>query len=210
MNLTFFGTLGVGLVMFVGVFLAFVITLLIAGLGRLLATIAMGLFHGVKHLRAPAVPTAGSAARGTEAPGTAGAAAPEPASPQTPAKAAKPAKPARKEPQLSRDWAAAVEGANARAAARAKAEAAPEVKVSVRELPSPKAPAQQIRQVGPLVESATDRNGAPAPAPRAFTKPPVPAKSPVLDTGSLAMLKNQPAQKGQRQSPRQNTDRKAS
>ena len=43
MNLTFFGTLGVGLVMFVGVFLAFVITLLIAGLGRLLATIAMGL-----------------------------------------------------------------------------------------------------------------------------------------------------------------------
>ena len=141
MNLTFFGTLGVGLVMFVGVFLAFVITLLIAGLGRLLATVAMGLFNGVKRLRAP--------------------------------KAAKPAKPVRKEPQLSRDWAAAVESANARAATRAKADAAPEIKVSVRELPSPKAPAQQIRQVGPLVESATDRNG-------------------------------------QRKSPRQNTDRKAS
>lgn len=145
MNLTFFGTLGVGLVMFVGVFLAFVITLLIAGLGRLLATVAMGLSHGVEHLRAP--------------------------------KAAKPAKspkPARKEPQLSRDWAAAVENANARAAARAKADAAPgpDPEVSVRELPSPKAPAQQLRQVAPLVESATDRNG-------------------------------------QRQSPRQETDRKA-
>ncbi|WP_346958899.1 hypothetical protein [uncultured Arthrobacter sp.] len=181
MNLTFFGTLGVGLVMFVGVFLAFVITLLIAGLGRLLATVAMGLFHGAKRLRAPKA-----------------------------ARPAKPAKPVRKEPQLSRDWAAAVESANARAATRAKAEAAPEIKVSVRELPSPKAPAQQIRQVGPLVESATDRNGAPTPAPRAFTKPPVPAKSPVLDTGSLATLKNRPAQKGQRKSPRQNTDRKAS
>lgn len=182
MNLTFFGTLGVGLVLFLGVFAAFVITLLLAGLGRLIATAFTALVRGRRSTPAPA-----------EA--------------HRPAKAAKPA---RKEPQLSPEWAAAVARADARADARAKAGTAPEVRVSVRELPSPKAPVRDIKEVAPLVESATDRNGAPAAAPRAFTKPPLPAKSPVLDTGSLTALKHQPLQAAQRRDQQPGQQRKAS
>ena len=37
LNLTFFGTLGVAFVMFLGLFIVFVATLVIAGLGRLAA-----------------------------------------------------------------------------------------------------------------------------------------------------------------------------
>src|SRR5580765_898590 len=44
LNLTFFGTLGVALVMFVGLFFVFVATLVIAGLGRLVAVTVMALF----------------------------------------------------------------------------------------------------------------------------------------------------------------------
>ena len=181
MHLTFFGTLGVALVMFLGVFLAFVITLLLAGLGRLIAAGVTALLRG----RRPA-PEA-SAAKPAAAPNAV-----------RPAKAARPAKPARKEPQLSPEWTAAVARADARATARARAEAAPEVKVSVRELPSPQAPVREIKEVGPLIESATDRNGALTAAPRAFTKPPLPAASPVLDTGSLTALKHQRPQAAQR------------
>lgn len=173
MNLTYFATLGVGVVMFLGVFLAFVLTLLLAGLGRLVATGGTALFRR----RTPALA----------------------AVPQTPdaAKAPKPAKPVRKEPQLAPDWAAAVERADARANARAQAGAAPEVTVSVRELPSPTAPARDIKKVAPLIESATDTNGLLTTPPRAVPKPPALAKSPVLDTGSLATLKRQPGQQGQ-------------
>lgn len=181
MHLTFFGTLGVALVMFLGVFLAFVITLLLAGLGRLLAAGVTALLRGRRAAPEPA------AAKPAAAPKVA-----------RPAKAARPAKPARKEPQLSPEWAAAVARADARATARARAEAAPEVKVSVRELPSPQAPVREIKEVGPLIESATDRNGALTAAPRAFTKPPLPAASPVLDTGSLTALKHQRPQAAQR------------
>ncbi|QDY89857.1 hypothetical protein E7Y32_06205 [Arthrobacter sp. UKPF54-2] len=170
MNLTFFGTLGVGLVMFLGVFLAFVVTLLLAGLGRLLATGIAALLRARR-------------------------ATPQPASP----KPARTPTPARKEPQLSPEWAAAVARADARASARARAEAAPEVKVSVRELPSPQAPVREIKEVGPLIESATDLNGVLTATPRAFTKPPLPAASPVLDTGSLTALKHQRPQPAQRQ-----------
>ncbi|MHA7223265.1 hypothetical protein ACX80S_13200 [Arthrobacter sp. RHLT1-20] len=98
------------------------------------------------------------------------------------------AKPAKPEPALSPEWAAAVARADARAAARAKAEAAPAVKVSVRDLPSPKTPIQDVTEVGPLVESATDRNGELGAVPRAFTKLPMPAAKSVLDTGSLVYL----------------------
>ncbi len=133
LNLTFFGTLGVGLVMFVGVSLAFVIILLVAGLGRLLATVATALFRGATSLRRPSGRDAAAGGHGAGTAPPAGAAEPAPHSASRPAK---PARPARKEPQLSRAWAEAVESANARADARAKAGAAPEV--SVRELPSPK------------------------------------------------------------------------
>jgi hypothetical protein len=194
MNLTFFGTLGVALVMFFGLFLALVITLLLAGLGRLLAIAVAALARAPKSARESARQTIAVEPNADDA------------GPAKASRPAKPAKPARKEPQLSPEWVAAVERADARAKARAKAEAAPEVKVSVRDLPSPNAPVRDIKEVGPLVESAMDRNSVPAAAPRAVKKPPVPAASPVLDTGSLAMLKHQPAEPGQRQ----NTERKAS
>ena len=105
MNLTYAGTLVIGVVMFVGVAAAFVITLLLAGLGRLIATLGMALFG--RRAGAPRVP-----------------------------KISPKLKPARKEPQISPEWAAAVERADARARARAEAAAAPEVTVSVRELPA--------------------------------------------------------------------------
>ena len=190
MNLTFFGTLGIGLVMFFGVFLALVITLLLAGLGRLLAVTVLALGRGLRSRNDPAEQASAAANHGTA----------------KAARPAKPAKPARKEPQLSPEWAAAVERADARARARALAEAAPEVTVSVRELPSPKTPARDLREVAPLVESATDRNGTATAVPRTPAKPPVPATNPVLDTGSLATRKHQPAKPGQRQKP----ERKAS
>jgi len=105
MNLTYAGTLVIGVVMFFGVAAAFVITLLLAGLGRLVATLGMALFG-----RRTGAPVA--------------------------TKRRPTLKPARKEPQISPEWAAAVERADARARARAEAAAAPDVTVSVRELPS--------------------------------------------------------------------------
>lgn len=166
LNLTFFGTLTVALVMFFGLFLVFVATLVIAGLGRLAAVTVMavggGLFRTARR-------TAETVQRDhpVRAPG---------------------ATPAITEPALSPDWAAAVAQADARAAARAKAEAAPAVKVSVRDLPSPTAPAQDVAAVAPLVESATDRNGQLGTVPPAFKKVPMPPAKSLLDTGSLVSL----------------------
>ncbi len=163
-NLTFLGTLAVAFVMFLGLFAVFVTTLVIAGMGRLAAVIVMAFAVGVgRAVRAPAE----SKSR----------------------KLPKPAKAARKEaPQLSPEWAAAVARADARAAARAKAEAPPPIKVSVRDLPSPTAPVQDISKVAPLVASATDRNGELNAVPRSFKKPPMPAAKSLLDTGSLVSL----------------------
>lgn len=177
LNLTFLGTLAVAMVMFFGLFLALVATLVIAGLGRLVAVIIMAVGRGLLRV-------AGAAARPADTVQDAPAAA-KPARPVKPVKAAKPAKPAKKEPALSPDWVAAVAQADARAAARAKAEAAPAVKVSVRELPSPTAPARDVAAVAPLVESATDRNGQLGTVPPAFKKAPMPAAKSLLDTGSL-------------------------
>ncbi|KUM41232.1 hypothetical protein [Arthrobacter sp. EPSL27] len=177
LNLTFFGTLAVALVMFFGLFLVFVATLVIAGLGRLAAVIIMA--AGRVLLKA----TGRSARPARPAPV---AATPAPA--VKAAKPGKPAKPAKKEPALSPDWAAAVAQADARAAARAKAEAAPAVNVSVRELPSPTVPARDVTAVAPLVESATDRNGQLGTVPPAFKKAAMPAAQSLLDTGSLVSL----------------------
>ena len=47
LNLTFLGTLGVALVMFFGLFLVFVATLVIAGLGRLAAVTIMAVGRGL-------------------------------------------------------------------------------------------------------------------------------------------------------------------
>ncbi|WCI07957.1 hypothetical protein PJ267_15335 [Arthrobacter sp. OVS8] len=177
LNLTFLGTLAVAMVMFFGLFLALVATLVIAGLGRLVAVIIMAVGRGVLRV-------AGAAARPAHTVQAPPAAA-KPVKPVKAAKPLKPAKPAKKEPALSPDWVAAVAQADARAAARAKAEAAPAVKVSVRELPSPSAPARDVESVAPLVESATDRNGQLGTVPPAFKKAPMPAAKSLLDTGSL-------------------------
>ena len=176
LHLTFFGTLGVAFVMFLGLFMVFAATLVIAGIGRLAVVVVLavaGLFGGSSLVREE---------RAQE--GQAGA---------EPAKAAKPPRrPARnagkKEPSLSPEWAAAVARADARAAARAEAEAGPAVRVSVRDLPNPNAPAGEITEVSALVASATDSNGTIGAVPRAFKKPPMPAAKSVLDTGSLVSL----------------------
>ncbi|MET3950467.1 hypothetical protein [Arthrobacter sp. UYEF36] len=191
LNLTFLGTLAVALVMFFGLFLVFVATLVIAGVGRLAAVTIMAVGRGL-------FKTAGRTAEavqrdrpvralGATRPARPSTAA-QPSNAAKPAKAAKPDKPAKKEPALSPDWAAAVAQADARAAARTKAEAAPAVKVSVRELPSPTAPARDVAAVAPLVESATDRNGQLGTVPPAFQKAPMPAAKYLLDTGSLVSL----------------------
>ena len=185
LNLTFFGTLAIGLVMFFGLFLVFVATLVIAGCGRLAAVTIMAAGRG---LFRTAGRTAGTVQRdrpvrtlGTTQPG-------RPPTAAQPAEAAEAAKPSKKEPSLSPNWAAAVARADSRAAARDKAGAAPAVKVSVRELPSPAAPARDVAAVAPLVESATDRNGQLGTVPPAFKKAVMPAAASLLDTGSLVSL----------------------
>jgi hypothetical protein len=189
LNLTFFGTLAVAAVMFLGLFLVFVATLVIAGVGRLVAVIVMATARSVR---------------------TRPAGAGRPAKAAKSAKPAKRARPAKKEPVLSPEWAAAVARADARAAARAKAEAAPPVKVSVRELPSPNAPAHEVKEVAPLVESAMDRNGELGAVPRAFAKLPMPAAQSVLDTGSLVSLPDRlPLPRNIKQHPAQAQERKA-
>jgi hypothetical protein len=195
LNLTFLGTLGVALVMFFGLFLVFVATLVIAGLGRLAAVTIMAVGRGLSRAAGRTASPAETADRPARTIGTTQHARPPKAAKPVkagkaakPAKPAKPERPAKKEPALSPDWAAAVAQADARAAARARAEAAPAVKVSVRELPSPTAPARDLKTVAPLVESATDRNGQLGTVPPAFRKAPMPAAKSLLDTGSLVSL----------------------
>ncbi|WP_457964202.1 hypothetical protein M1E17_22000 [Arthrobacter sp. D1-29] len=90
-------------------------------------------------------------------------------------------------PVLAKDWAAAVAEADARAIARARA-AAPEIKLSVRELPSPAVPAEKVEAVAPLVESALHQDKPVHDVPRSFKKPPAAAPLSMLDTGSLVSL----------------------
>jgi hypothetical protein len=182
LNLTFFGTLAVAMVMFFGLFLVFVATLVMAGLGRLAAVTIIAVGRGLFRTASRTAETV-QRDRPVRTLGTTEPARPPKAA--QPAKAAKPAKPAKKEPALSPDWAAAVVQADTRAAARAKAEADPAVKVSVRDLPSPTAPARDVAAVAPLVESATDRNGQLGAVPPAFQKAPMPAAKSLLDTGSM-------------------------
>jgi hypothetical protein len=211
LNLTFFGTLGVALVMFVGLFFVFVATLVIAGLGRLVAVTAVGLF-GPRPAKLEAVRPMLSV-RGQTAhdddPLLALAPAGSPGDVHSRLDGAKTLlAPAplrgwfrsalersplggitrREPPALSEDWAAAVALADARAAARAAAKAAPAVKVSVRDLPSPDAPVEEVTAVAPLVESATDQHAAGRGMPRSFGKPAGRGPLAMLDTGSLVSL----------------------
>jgi hypothetical protein len=193
LNLTFLGTVGVALLMFLVLFLLGVITLVLAGLGRFAALVLMALFGRVPGRR--------------DSPGTAGA-------PMNPGQARRPLrarasalKPdrlkkslrtaverhpklaaARHEPPvLAEDWASAVAEADKRAQARARA-AAPEIKLSVRDLPDPAVPADKVSEVAPLVESALHNHRPPHELPRSFKKPQPPHPVPPLDTGSLVSI----------------------
>jgi hypothetical protein len=239
LHLTFFGTLGLAFLMFLGLFLLVVLTLLLAGAGRLLVLTVMTLLgRRPRNETLPLVHLTGESAPPSDAPGlthdddAAATATGKPARAGVlRAKAAalldwgkavrdgrdvlKPSEfrprfqfavehhplltAVRKDPPvLAEDWAAAVAEADARAMARARA-AAPEIKVSVRDLPSPSVPGAKVEAVAPLVESALhqdvpgrDKKGRDAAIPdgaaRSFTKPPAPAPLSVLDTGSLVSL----------------------
>lgn len=200
LNLTFLGTVGIGLVMFLVMFLMFVITLLIAGTGKLVAVIAMALVGRFpRHETIPIVHVSGplpammepaphheAPAAKTPRPAKDWGALLKPAAVKSTVRAAvehhpllKAAKP---EPMvLAEDWAAAVAAADARAAEREKAQR-PKIQTTVRDLPDPAVPAQEISKVAPLVESAlhTDnpRPGAATkrdPIPQSFKKPYIPA-----------------------------------
>ncbi len=160
LHLTFFGTVAVAFVMFLGLFIVFVATLVLAGVGRLIAAILMAIAE-----------LFGFRPDWFEE------------QPEQQARPVPPARPAKKPPTLSHDWTAAVALADARAAAKAAEGTPPAVSVSVRDLPSPAAPARDLTEVSPLVASATDRNGKAA-APRAVDKRPQPDAASVLDTGS--------------------------
>jgi hypothetical protein len=214
LNLTFLGTVGMAFLMFLVLFLLGVITLVLAGIGRLAAVTLTALFG--RRSRTENIPLArlGGASRTAHDDDSAGA-----FGGSTPGKTSKPSRPprdwraslkpahlrsvlrtavvhhpaltaARREPPvLAEDWASAVAEADARALARARA-AAPVIRLSVRDLPDPNVPADQVVEVAPLVESALDDH---RPSPRSFTKPQVPQPLSPLDTGSLVSLSG-PAQ----------------
>ncbi|APX02240.1 hypothetical protein [Arthrobacter sp. QXT-31] len=244
LNLTFFGTLAVAFLMFLGLCVSVMLTLVIAGLGRLVVLIVMALFGRLP--RNETVEIVRLAADGSPLP-------PEAETVPAKAKAAKvrpvrePRKPvnwkklrtraglqealrnavahhplvtaARPVPPVpAKDWADAVAAADARAVARARA-AAPEVKVTVRDLPPPDVAAASVTQVAPLVESALRHDAVPAEAagsgntgkgnaskgetvrsalalsaqpPRPARKPAVAAHAAVLDTGSMTSLAQHP------------------
>jgi hypothetical protein len=263
LNLTFFGTLGLAFLMFFGLFLLVVATLVLAGVGRLVALTLMALFGrlprnetlplvrltGQAESASPASSEAGTAAAGFDDGATPPSAATPAGAGVLRAKAAalqtttrtktgaalsaararggaavatltaprdwrtflrnartglKPSelKPrfkyavehhplltaARREPPvLAEDWATAVAEADARAIARARA-AAPEIKISVRDLPDPGVPADKVEAVAPLVESALHQDHPARDVPRSFKKPSVPGPLSPLDTGSLVSL----------------------
>lgn len=256
LNLTFFGTLGLAVLMFFGLFLLVVATLVLAGVGRLVALTVMALFGKLPRnetlplvrLTGPAGPASsaggpavaehddGAAAASPAKPGRAGVLRAKTAALRTKTGAALSAtrthsgtgantvtaprdwrrvlrngraalqpselKPrfrhavehhplltaARREPQvLAEGWAAAVAEADARALARARA-AAPEIRISVRDLPDPEVPAEKVVAVAPLVESALHQDHPVHDVPRSFKKPSAPAPLSPLDTGSLVSL----------------------
>lgn len=210
LNLTFFGTLGVAVLMFLGLFLLVVATLVLAGVGRLVALTVMALFGRLPpNETIPLVRLTGPAgsAASVPAPVSSVPSVPKPSAPRTPRDWGTLLKPAelrlrcraavghhplvtaarREPPVLAGDWAAAVAEADARAMARARA-MAPEIKISVRDLPSPAVPAEKLLAVAPLVESALHQDHPGRDIPRSFKKPADPATLSLLDTGSLVSL----------------------
>lgn len=214
LNLTFLGTVGLGFVMFLVMFGVFMITLLIAGVGKLVAVIAMALVgrfphHDtmpVVHVSAPvpatADPAPAAAAPKAPRPARNWGALLKPAAVKSNARAAVEHHPllnaAKPEPKvLAEDWAAAVAAADARAAEREKAQRLP-IQTTVRDLPDPAVPAEKVSKVAPLVESALDRPATPAkkdPVPDSFRKPYIPAG--LVKGASIAARSSTPVLKEQ-------------
>ncbi|MDQ0730385.1 hypothetical protein [Arthrobacter sp. B1I2] len=193
LNLTFLGTVGVALLMFLVLFLLGAITVVLAGLGRLTAIVLMALFGRVPG-RSDSVRPAGAPAKPTQSrkPLRERAAAAKPGRLKESLRTAvvrhpKVAAVRHEPPVLAEDWASAVAEADRRAEARARA-AAPEIKLSVRDLPDPAVPADKVSEVAPLVESALHNHRPPHEMPRSFKKPQPPHPVPPLDTGSLVSL----------------------
>ena len=191
LNLTFFGTLGVAFLMFIGLCISVMLTLVIAGLGRLVALIVMALFGRLP--KNETIEIVRLAADGSPLPADA-AVMPAKSKAKKAAKAPRPVRDPRAPidwkklgtraglqealrnavvhhplvtaarpapPVLAKDWADAVAAADARAVARARA-ATPEVKVTVRDLPPPDVAAASVTEVAPLVESALRHDAVPA------------------------------------------------
>ncbi|MFJ5862082.1 hypothetical protein ACIQCM_11715 [Pseudarthrobacter sp. NPDC092439] len=219
LNLTFLGTVGIAVLMFLVLFLLGVLTLILAGVGRLTAVVLMALL-GYRPSREsiPLVRLTGADGRaGTEEPAEASTSDDDAAAPRVrrswrsalsprrlDPRRFKPARvkaalrsavvhhPAvaaghREPPALADDWAAAVAEADARAIARARA-ATPDIRLTVRDLPDPKVPADNLAEVAPLVESAVETSRPAGEVPRSFKKPPEPKPLAPLDTGSLVSL----------------------
>lgn len=187
LNLTFLGTVGMAFLMFLVLFLLGVITLVLAGIGRLAAVALMALFgRRSRDESVPLVRLGGPFNAGPDG-GTSVSAA-GPAGGGVPAVVRHLALTAarREPPVLAEQWASAVAEADARAVARARA-AAPDIKLSVRDLPDPRVPADKVVEVAPLVESALDTHGA-GRVPRSFEKTQAPRPLSPLDTGSLVSL----------------------
>jgi hypothetical protein len=206
LNLTFFGTMGVALLMFFVLFLLGVLTLLLAGLGRLAGIVLMTLFgKGPRRGRAPSTAAGGqrpeSRKSWRERAATLG-----PGRLKESLRTAVVRHPKlavrREPPVLAEDWASAVAQADARATARAKA-AAPDIKLSVRDLPDPAVPADKVEEVAPLVESALRNHRPPHELPRSFKKPQPSHPLALLDTGSLVSLAG-PQQALKEQAPDRN------
>ncbi|MDE8670436.1 hypothetical protein PY310_17800 [Pseudarthrobacter sp. H3Y2-7] len=222
LNLTFFGTLGLAFLMFVGLFLLVILTLVLAGVGRLLVLAVQALFGRLpRNETLPLVHLTGATGHPSDAPRTThddAAAAPSAATrppagvPRAAAFVAGvrrmglpnvwgrlkpsgqgarlqdgttrhplPGAPRREQQALAEDWAAAVAEADARAVARARA-AAPEIKVTVRELPAPSLPAAKVEAVAPLVQSALHQD--------------VPARKDLPGPGNTGPNRNVPAGTG--------------
>lgn len=110
LNLTFLGTVGIGFVMFAFVFLMFVLTLLIAGVGRLAALLAMVIAG--RSPRQETIPVIHVNDAGQRQGADAVRAEARPA-----------AVPAARPKEMAPDWAAAVAAADAREAEREKSAA---------------------------------------------------------------------------------------
>lgn len=205
LNLTFLGTLGVAFLMAFVLFMLGVATLILAGIGRLAGLMVQLLFGRLRRQE--------SVRFGAEPPATVTSVA-EPAADPVPAPEAGPVavlrtavgrlspknKPRREPAVLSKEWTAAVEAADARAKARVSA---PDIKLSVRDLPDQPLPELPINtgpeaNVEPAIgDTPAAKTSAAGPAaaktartgkPRSFTKPPQPAPLSQLDTGSLASV----------------------